>query len=101
MIINKLPIDCAYYVLTFLPIKKQLLTTLILDSIDFIEYNNKKNMNEIFKRACERGHYMVIKKLLKNDKIDPSSNTDYAIKWASENGHFEVVKLLENHISKK
>ena len=92
--INKLPIDCTYNALTFLPIKNQLLMSLIIDDVDFIVYNNKKNINEIFKRASKRGYYMVIKKIINNHKVDPTMDDDYAIIWASKYGRLEVVKEL-------
>ena len=99
--INKLPIDCIYNALTFLPIKNQLLMSLIINDVDFIVYNNKKNTNEIFKRASERGYHMAIKKIINNHKVDPTMDDNYAIRWASKYGHIEVVKILKEHIEKK
>ena len=94
MNINKLPIDCTYHMLTFLPIKKQLLMSLTVNNVDFINYNDKKNMNKIFREASRRGYSEVIKKTINNHRIDPSSDDNYAIREASKYGHLKVVKEL-------
>jgi hypothetical protein len=40
------------------------------------------------------GRIEVVKKLLKDPRVDPSNCDNYAIKWASRNGHIEVVNIL-------
>ena len=49
----------------------------------------------LFIQACECGHlYYVQQTLLLDKKIDPSTNYNEAIRYASKWGHIEVVKLL-------
>ena len=36
----------------------------------------------------------VVQELLKDKRVDPSANNNYAIRWASEKGHLEVVQEL-------
>jgi hypothetical protein len=58
-------------------------------------------------KIAENGHFKVVKRLLSNSRVDPSSeddyansrvdpaqNNDYAIRMATAKGHLEVVKLL-------
>ena len=35
-----------------------------------------------------------MKLLLKHPRVDPTTDDNYAIRWASLQGHWEVVKLL-------
>jgi len=44
--------------------------------------------------AYEEGRTEIVKFLLKNESLDPSSNDNYAIKTAVKNGHTELVKEL-------
>jgi Ankyrin repeats (3 copies) len=58
-----------------------------------------KNLNmkpqELFNNwASNNGHLEIVKELLKDKRVDPSDDNNYAIRWASENGHLEVVKEL-------
>jgi len=54
-----------------------------------------KTLNNIFKELIrENIHLEVVKLLLANDKVDPSDDDNYAIRFASEKGHLEIVKLL-------
>lgn len=41
----------------------------------------------------------VIERLIQ-EGANVHADCDYALRWASQNGHHEVVKLLEDHISK-
>lgn len=43
---------------------------------------------------CKRGYLEILKILLENNNIDPSSNHNEAIIEASSNGYSEIVKLL-------
>ena len=52
------------------------------------------DVNKLFMNSAKNGHTEVVNLLLKNPRVDPGSNNNYAIKWASECGHTEVVKLL-------
>jgi hypothetical protein len=54
-------------------------------------FNENKNW-----RYGEKINKDVMKMLIKDPRIDPSANNNYAIRWASENGHTEIVKLLLN-----
>jgi hypothetical protein len=35
-----------------------------------------------------------VKLLLADERVDPSANDNYAIRFAAKNGHKEVVKIL-------
>ncbi len=49
------------------------------------------------REACERGRSAVVKVLLQNKKIDPSTCNNYLLKWASQFQFIEIVKLsLQN-----
>jgi hypothetical protein len=37
---------------------------------------------------------LAVERLLKDPRINPSANHNYAIRWAGRNGHKEVVQLL-------
>jgi hypothetical protein len=47
-----------------------------------------------FMLAVKRGHYNIVKLLLKPKIIDPSSKDNAAIIEAASSGHFKIVKLL-------
>lgn len=54
-----------------------------------------ENLLQLFLRCCKTGGpIIVIRYIIKNKCVDPSTNDNYAIKWASYYGHLEVVKLL-------
>jgi hypothetical protein len=56
---------------------------------------NRENLLQLFLRCCKiGGPIIVIRYLIKNKSVDPSTNDNIAIRWASEKGHYEVVKLL-------
>ena len=38
------------------------------------------------------GHSGVVKELLKNNRVDPIANHNYAIRYASNYGHLKVVQ---------
>ena len=44
--------------------------------------------------ASENGHSEVVRELLKDSRVDPSADNNYAIQRASKNGHLEVVREL-------
>ena len=44
--------------------------------------------------ASENGHTAVVDLLLKDGRVDPAADDNYAIRWASYYRHTEVVKLL-------
>ena len=52
------------------------------------------DVNKLFMNSAKKGHVGVVKLLLKDPRVDPGADNNYAIKWASRNGHVEIVKLL-------
>jgi ankyrin repeat protein len=44
--------------------------------------------------ASEYGRFQVVAMLLRDKRIDPSVQDNYAIRFASANGHKDVVELL-------
>jgi hypothetical protein len=44
--------------------------------------------------ACDRGHDRVVELFLVDPRVDPTSEDNRAIRYASRNGHESVVKLL-------
>jgi hypothetical protein len=46
------------------------------------------------KSASEYGHTKVVELLLKDPRVDPTAERNYAVRWASARGHDKVVKLL-------
>ena len=44
--------------------------------------------------ASEYGHVEAVRLLLNDPRVDPSADSNYAIRCSSNNGHAEVVKLL-------
>ncbi|EPZ32247.1 hypothetical protein ROZALSC1DRAFT_30450 [Rozella allomycis CSF55] len=40
------------------------------------------------------GHYEVVKLLMSDDRVDPSADENFALKYAYHNGHTELTKLL-------
>ena len=59
----------------------------------FTEYT-LDDITRILKNASENGHLKVVKMVLADGRVDPSSNNNWAVKGASENGHSEIVELL-------
>ena len=53
-------------------------------------------IQEQFYKAIKENNIQSIKLLLKNDKVNPSKDTNYPIRFASINGFFDIVKLLLN-----
>ena len=47
-----------------------------------------------FLDACNSGDIEVVKLLLADERVDPSSNKNKSIEKASQNGHADVVRLL-------
>lgn len=50
--------------------------------------------NMLFKIACFNGHLEIVRMLCDRKNVDPSSDSNYAIKCASEGGFVEIVRLL-------
>jgi hypothetical protein len=44
--------------------------------------------------VCERRYTALLKLLLTDERIDPSADDQYPIRFACKNGHTEIVKLL-------
>lgn len=49
---------------------------------------------EVFRIACGCGRTEVVRILLENPQVDPTTDGNYPIRHAAENGHLEVVRLL-------
>eukprot|EP01118_Nematostelium_gracile_P020108 TRINITY_DN9640_c0_g2_i1.p1 TRINITY_DN9640_c0_g2~~TRINITY_DN9640_c0_g2_i1.p1 ORF type:complete len:213 (-),score=24.36 TRINITY_DN9640_c0_g2_i1:26-571(-) len=55
------------------------------------------NYDQAFINACERGYFAIVKRMLKDERVNPSAKHNLAITLACRNGHLEVVNhLLEN-----
>ncbi len=55
---------------------------------------SSKILNTTLEDMSRNGHVYMIKELLKDNRVDPSANSNVAIRLASGNGHFEAVKAL-------
>jgi hypothetical protein len=53
--------------------------------------------NSFLEYASEYNYVKLVELLLLHDKINPCTQSNYAIRWASRKGHIEVVKLLLKH----
>ena len=62
--------------------------------IEIIRYLNLEKKNSLLGYTCEKGYVKIVKLLLSDPRVDPTTNYNYAIRFASEKGHLEVVKLL-------
>lgn len=47
--------------------------------------------------ATEYGYSNVVELLLRDSRVDPATNSNYAIKYASTHGHLAIVALLVQH----
>jgi hypothetical protein len=60
--------------------------------------NDIKNLNmkpqELFNNAVKYNIYQLIPDLLKDKRVNPSDNNNYAITKASSEGYLEIVKEL-------
>src|SRR5438034_1049260 len=74
--------------------KELIETNCHLDCIKLLLGDDRIDYNDAFDRASLSGHQEVVKLLLQDQRINPSSNDNYAIKHASKNGHLEIVKIL-------
>lgn len=65
---------------------------------ELIADNKIKNSvwNHCFKFAAQHGYIESVKLLLSTNKVDPSTDDNFAIKYAAKIGHANVVKLLLN-----
>jgi ankyrin repeat protein len=52
------------------------------------------NKDYALKLACEYGHIDVVKLLLQDKSVNPTSWDNCCIRWASRNGYTKIVKLL-------
>ena len=52
------------------------------------------NIQEKFYKAIKNNDINNVELLLKNEKINPSKDNNYAVQLASENGHIDIVNLL-------
>jgi ankyrin repeat protein len=59
-------------------------------------FNSSVNNTITIKNASEYGHASVVQLLLKDPRIDPTADDNYAIRLASLYGHVSVVQLLMN-----
>eukprot|EP00121_Abeoforma_whisleri_P003310 Awhi_evm1s2972 len=48
--------------------------------------------------ACKLGHFNLLRHILHNPLIDPSSSSNYAVKLACWNGNNDCLKLLLSHV---
>jgi ankyrin repeat protein len=51
-------------------------------------------MNDKFIKECRNGNLTEVKRLLKDPRVDPSTDDNYAIRHTSVYGHIEIVSLL-------
>ena len=66
-----------------------------LENIKKLLKSNRKVLDpSILENACRYGNLEIVKELLKDSRIDPSSSDNSAIKAASLHGHLEIVKEL-------
>ena len=61
---------------------------------DILMKNQNLNRLALFECVVRRGLVDKVKILLKDSKVDPSDDNNYAIRLASQGGHLEVVKVL-------
>ena len=64
------------------------------DLMNIIHFLDVEKKSIIFKYASIVGHTEIVKMLLGDPRIDPSTNNNCAIRKASKYGHIQVVKLL-------
>ena len=48
----------------------------------------------VFKKAAEYGYVQVVERLLKDNRVNPAVDNNYAIRYAAKNGHAKVVEML-------
>jgi len=56
--------------------------------------NHRDEKHYGIRQAAKRGHLDIVKRLLKDPKVDPSYRKNFALKWALKGKHDKVVKLL-------
>ena len=79
--------------LQFLP-QEQALSIIKVLIIDTSEAS-KTILNTVFRNLImSNGHLEIIKLLMQDERVDPSSDDNWAITYASQNGHLEIVKIL-------
>jgi len=55
-----------------------------------------KEDKNVMEWASENNYFEIVKLLLADKRVDPSTNNNSAISYASKKGHTEIVKLLLN-----
>ena len=58
--------------------------------------NPSINNDLLIRKACSKGEVLLLKRLLKDGRPNPTSANNDSFKEACRNGHFEIVKLLLN-----
>ena len=48
----------------------------------------------VFRKAVENDYAKVVELLLRDKRVDPAADDNYAIKFAARNGHIKIVKML-------
>ena len=65
--------------------------SILMNIIDYFSVDVKVN---VLKYACRKGHDKVVAQLLKDPRVDPSTNNNEAISLATFYGKLDVVQLL-------
>jgi hypothetical protein len=63
----------------------------LLYSLDSVRY---KNLNIIFNIACEKGLDSIVRMMIMNPTLDPTTSNNVALITAVKNKHYSIVKLL-------
>ena len=64
------------------------------DLMNIINYFSIDTISNVFKYACKMGYSMIVKKLLADPRVDPSTADNFAICRASYHGKEDVKQLL-------
>jgi hypothetical protein len=56
--------------------------------------NQRDERHFQIRRAAKEGKTQIVKRLMRNKKVDPSYRNNFALKWAVNGDHDEVIKLL-------
>jgi ankyrin repeat protein len=62
--------------------------------MDQIELLTNEQKNQELMSASQNGHIAIVTHLLQDPRVDPSYNTNWAIRLAFQNCHLEIVTLL-------
>ena len=58
------------------------------------ELGKIEDVDVVFEKAVENDYVEVVELLLKDERVNPAAEDDYAIGVAAKNGHEKVVELL-------